>query len=301
MTTSLQILILGHGEMGQAMEYLLKDRHTLAIWEKFPKDNYSYAILEESAPHADLILFCLPVNPHREVVQQIAPLLKETCLCVSIAKGLDEAGKTAAQIFAENLPVHQSYALLYGPMISEEIRAGRYAFGQLGCRDLAAWHVIQGCFRHTRLYIDHTLDIPGISWSVILKNVYAMAFGMADELKLGDNMRGHLAVAALDELNQIVQTMGGQANSPYQLAGMGDLITTATSESSHHHELGRRLAKEETNDISGEGPHTLKMVNQHQLFDTQNYPLFQLINTIVQHPQNAHQKFDDYLAYLYKR
>ena len=101
MTTSMQILILGHGEMGQAMEYLLKDRHNLAIWQKFPKDNYPYVILEESAPHADLVLFCLPVNPHREVVQQIAPLLKKTCLCVSIAKGLDETGKTAAQIFVK--------------------------------------------------------------------------------------------------------------------------------------------------------------------------------------------------------
>ena len=138
----MQILILGHGEMGQAMEYLLKDRHNLAIWQKFPKDNYPYVILEESAPHADLVLFCLPVNPHREVVQQIAPLLKKTCLCVSIAKGLDETGKTAAQIFVKNLPVDQPYALLYGPMISEEIRAGCYAFGQLGCRDLGlefAW------------------------------------------------------------------------------------------------------------------------------------------------------------------
>ncbi|WP_177186278.1 hypothetical protein [Nitrosomonas sp. Nm166] len=62
-------------------------------------------------PHADIVLFCLPVNPHHEVVQQIAPLMKKTCLCVSNAKGLDETGKTAAQIFSENLAMHQSYAL----------------------------------------------------------------------------------------------------------------------------------------------------------------------------------------------
>ena len=299
MAIPLKVLILGHGEMGQAMEYLLKDRHQLDIWEKFPRSNYPYVVLEESVPHADIVLFCLPVNPHREVVQQIAPRMKKTCLCVSIAKGLDETGKTAAQIFSENLAMHQSYALLYGPMISEEIRAGRYAFGQLGCRDLASLHAIQACFRHTKLYIDHTFDIPGISWSVILKNVYAMAFGMADELKLGDNMRGYLAVAALHELNQIVHRMGGQAGSPYHLAGLGDLITTATSEGSHHHELGRRLAREETDDISGEGPHTLKMINQYQLFNTSNYPLFQLINTIVIHPRNVKLKFQEYLEHVF--
>lgn len=301
MTASFQILILGYGEMGHAMEYLLKDHHQMAIWEKFPHADFCSAVLEESAPHADIVLFCLPVSPHQEVIQQIAPLLKETCLCVSIAKGLDETGKTAAQIFAENLAAHQPYALLYGPMISEEIGAGRYAFGQLGCRDLAAFHTLVTCFHHTKLYFTHTFDITGISWSVILKNVYAMAFGMADELKLGDNIRGYLAVAALQELNQIVHAMNGQSGSPYHLAGLGDLITTATSENSHHHELGRRLAREETQGISGEGPHTLKMINQYQLFDTQNYPLFQLINAIVQHPHNVRLEFDNYLRQIYKR
>lgn len=301
MTTSLRILILGYGEMGHAMEFLLKDRHALDIWEKFPQPDFTSATLTDSAPHADIVLFCLPVNPHREVVRQIAPLLKKNCLCISIAKGLDEAGKTAAQIFAENLLAHQPYALLYGPMISEEIRAGRYAFGQLGCRELAAFHTLRACFYHTKLYIDHTFDITGISWSVILKNVYAMAFGMADELKFGDNVRGYLAAAALQELSQIVQAMGGQADSPYHLAGLGDLITTATSASSHHHELGRKLAREETDDISGEGPHTLKMINQYQLFNTQSFPLFQLINAIVLHPQNIRLKFHDYLENAYRR
>lgn len=300
MTTALNILILGHGEMGHAMEYLLKDRHTFAIWEKFPQSGHPYATLEQSTPLADIVLFCLPVNPHREVTQRIAPLLKKNCLCISIAKGLDESGKTAAQIFAENLPAHQPYALLYGPMISEEIRAGRYAFAQLGCRNLAAFHAMQACFNHTRLYIEHTVDITGISWAVILKNVYAMAFGMADELKLGDNVRGYLATAALQELNQIVQIMGGQAGSPYHLAGLGDLITTATSESSHHHELGRKLAREEMEDISGEGPHTLKMIKQHQLLNTQNYRLFQLIGEIVQNPHNIRSKFDDYFKQAFQ-
>ena len=301
MTASFQILILGYGEMGHAMEYLLKDHHQLAIWNKFPNAGFSSAVIEESAPHADIVLFCLPVNPHQEVVQQIAPLLKKTCLCVSIAKGLDETGKTAAQIFAQNLAENQPYALLYGPMISEEIRTGRYAFGQLGCRDLAAFQTMEACFCHTKLYITHTFDITGISWSVILKNVYAMAFGMADELKLGDNVRGYLAVAALQELSQIVRTLGGQVDSPYHLAGLGDLITTATSESSHHHELGRKLARDETQDISGEGPHTLKMINQYQLFNTQNFHLFQLINAIVRNPHEVSLKFDDYLGRIYER
>jgi glycerol-3-phosphate dehydrogenase (NAD(P)+) len=301
MTKQFKVLILGYGEMGRAMEYLLKERWQLDIWEKYPRDDFQSVVLEDAASRADIVLFCLPVNPHCEIIKQIAPILKKTCLCVSIAKGLDEAGQTAAQIFANNFVSHQAYALLYGPMISEEIRTGRYAFAQLGCDDANtdSYHKIRDCFNGTRLYLEYTSDIIGISWSVILKNVYAMVFGMADELQLGDNMRGYLSVAALRELDQVVRQMGGQAGSPYHLAGLGDLITTATSEDSHHHELGRMLARGETSDIEGEGPHTLKMISQHQLLNIADYPLFQLIANIVKQPQNVHKRIDEYLKQDY--
>jgi len=299
MTEQFRVLILGHGEMGQAMEFLLSERQQLDIWEKYPQDDFQSVLLEDAAPQADIVLFCLPVNPHREIVKSIAPLLKQTCLCLSIAKGLDETGQTAAQIFAEVLAPHQPYALLYGPMISEEIRAGRYAFAQLGCADVDSFKKIRELYHGTRLYIEHTPDITGISWSVILKNVYAMVFGMADELQLGDNMRGYLSVSALRELDQIVRTMGGQAGSPYHLAGLGDLITTATSEDSHHHELGRKLARGETQGIEGEGVHTLDMVSQYHLLKEADYPLFQLIHDIVRAPRDVHERINAYLKQVY--
>ena len=184
-------------------------------------------------------------------------------------------------------------------MISEEIRADRYAFAQLGCDEIDSYNKIRELYQGTRLYVEHTLDITGISWSVILKNVYAMVFGMADELQLGDNMRGYLSVAALRELDRIVRKMGGQAGSPYHLAGLGDLITTATSEDSHHHELGRLLAREELSGIEGEGIHTLKMVSQHRLLNITDYPLFQLIDDIVRNPQGVHKRINGYLKQVY--
>ena len=190
MAEQFKVLILGHGEMGQAMEYLIKDQSQLDIWERHPKDNTCPVILEDAASQADIVLFCLPVNPHREIAKQIAPHLKKNCLCISIAKGLDETGLSAAQIFAEALGSNQPYALLYGPMISEEIRAGHEAFAQLGCADMDSYNKVCALFHGTNLYIEHSADITGISWSVILKNVYALVFGTADELQLGDNMRG---------------------------------------------------------------------------------------------------------------
>lgn len=299
MAEPFRVLVLGHGEMGHAMEYLIKDQSLLDIWERHPEDKAHPVVLEDVASQADVVLFCLPVNPHREIAKQIAPHLKKTCLCVSIAKGLDETGLSAAQIFAEVFGSNQPYALLYGPMISEEIRAGHDAFAQLGCTDRDSYNKIRGLFHGSNLYIEYSSDITGISWSVILKNVYALVFGMADELQLGDNMRGYLCVAALRELDQIVRKMGGQAGSPYHLAGLGDLITTATSEDSHHHELGRMLAKEEVKGIKGEGIHTLEMVRQHNLFNTTDYPLFQLIDDIVNKPHNVRKKINEYLKRVY--
>lgn len=294
-----RVLILGHGEMGKAMEYLLKDRHPLTIWARHSSNNLKPIALKEAASQADIILFCLPVNPHQEIIHQIASHLKLDCLCISIAKGLDEAGQTAAQIFSKNLPANNPFALLYGPMISEEIRAGRNAFAQLGVSEKKYYHKVLELFQGAPLYIESTNDITGISWSVILKNVYALIFGMADELKMGDNMRGFLAAEALQELEKIVMKMGGQKGSPYHLAGLGDLITTATSVDSHHHELGCMLAREETENIKGEGIHTLQMVEQYQPFAIADYSLFYLIQTIVKHPQDVAKKINHYLQSIY--
>jgi len=292
MTTSgKSVLILGYGEMGHAMQALLDDHHDLRIWDKFPPAGMKNIVLADAAPQADFVIFCLPVNPHREVAEMVASLLKPDCICISIAKGLNEAGQTAAQIFSGVFgaaDIH--YALLYGPMISEELRAGCYGFSQLVCSAQKICSRVQDLFSGSSLLIKPCDDVSGVSWSVILKNVYAMVFGMADELRLGDNMRGFLMTTSLSELDAIVGGMGGDAGSPYGLAGLGDLTATATSLSSHHHELGRRLARGETENISGEGVHTLQMVEQHDLFEWRSYPLFSLIKRLVAQPQSVERE-----------
>jgi len=295
MINRFNVLILGYGEMGHAMEYLLADWHDLSIWDKFANVGAGSAKLDQAVPDADFILFCLPVNPHREIVAQIEPLLKENSICLSIAKGLDESGQTAAQIFNDVLADRHQYVLLYGPMISEEICAGRNAFAQVGSKSRHSGQLTCQLFKHSSLYTDYTADIRGISWSVVLKNVYAILFGIADELNMGDNMRGFLAVEAIRELDRIVHNMGGQAGSPYHLAGLGDLITTATSEDSHHHNLGRQLARGELSNITGEGVHTLAMVKKHRLFAEEDYPLFKLTSDIVRKPVDVDKMLQTYI------
>lgn len=296
---SARVLIVGYGEMGRAMEHLLQGRHHLAIHDTRQIAGLPSIDVEQEAALADFVLLCVPASPHHELLARLAPHLQAHCICISIAKGLDEAGRTPAQVYQQLFNGRQPYCLLYGPMISEEIRADRDAFAELGCTEISSYNRVKKLYQGSRLHISHSTDITGISWSVIFKNVYAIAFGIADELQLGDNMRGFLTVTALAELGSLVQQMCGNPVAPLHLAGLGDLVTTATSTGSHHHELGRRLARGETAGINGEGVHTLAMVRKHRLFDSAPYRLYGLIDAVVQDPRNVAQRFRDYVENSY--
>jgi glycerol-3-phosphate dehydrogenase (NAD(P)+) len=289
----LRVLILGYGEMGHALEYLLLGKHDVHIWSRA-----SHTTLEQEVPLAQVILFCLPVNAHIEMIHRIAPHLTEDSLCLTIAKGLDESGLTAPQVLSSVLAGRHRYGVMFGPMISEEIKLGRYAFADVALSDSDDFSRVRKLFQGGTLICRNVTDMPGSSWSVILKNVYAIIFGVADELKLGDNMRGYLIVTALAELSAIVKAFGGEAHTPYAYAGLGDLLTTATSENSHHHELGCKLAAGDFSDISGEGVHTLQMVEKFHLFDSKLYPLFTLVNDIVTKPEKLKNRVEDYLCQI---
>lgn len=294
----LRILILGYGEMGHAMEFLLAGQHDVRIWNMGTVIKGEHDTLEAEVAEAQVVLFCLPVTPHFEIAQRIKPHLSANSLCLTIAKGLDESGRTAAQAFESILGPQHHYGVIYGPMISEELRAGRLGFADAVLSDAADFELIRSLFRGSSLVCQQASDLHGRSWSVILKNVYAILFGVADGLQLGDNMRGHLVAASIAELSGIVQAFGGQAHTPYSYAGLGDLITTATSEDSHHHELGRKLARGEWDDISGEGVHTLRMVEKFEVFDWRAFPLFALSRDIVTAPQELRERLEEYLRFL---
>jgi len=155
---------------------------------------------------------------------------------------------------------------------------------------------IAALFGGSGLALEYSADMTGISWASVLKNVYAMLFGAADALGLGDNVRGYLAVAALHEMQAIVASKGGRADTAQQLAGLGDLVTTATSAGSHHRALGSLLARGADGRLAGEGIHTLAMVRQFALLDVAHYPLFRLVQSLVDAPVDVRGKLLAYLA-----
>lgn len=292
-----RVLILGYGEMGHAVEFLLSDRHDVRIWSRSGVKDHRTS-LEDEAAAAQVILFCLPASAHHEISSRIAPRLSGNSLCLTVSKGLDESGRTAAQVFASVLTGSHHYGVIYGPMISEQILLGRYAFADVALSDPACFKTVQTLFQGSALVCRQAMDMHGCAWSAILKNVYAIIFGVADELQLGDNIRGHLMVAAMSEIAAIVKSLGGNAQTPYGYAGLGDLLTTATSAGSHHHTLGRQLASGQWSDISGEGVHALQMIEKYNLIDSRGYPLFSLVQDVVASPAILNSRLQSYLGQL---
>ncbi len=293
-----KILVLGHGEMGHAMQHLLGERHDLIIWQRTPRDGSRPVAPESLVAQCQVVLFCLPTPPHFDLLNRLRPMLSQHTLCLSIAKGLDEQGRTPADVFNQVLGTTLPNGVLYGPMIAEEVRAGKPAFAELALNDNQYWQQAAALFRGSNLHIEPSPDRVGIAWSAVLKNVYAILFGVADELKLGDNMRGHLAVGALREICTIVTHVGGQAATPYKLAGLGDLITTATSAGSHHHELGRLLVRGQHDAIRGEGIHTLQILRGAPWFASATLPLLHLVDRCVRDPNGIRRTLQGYLAQL---
>ncbi|MBL8199581.1 MAG: hypothetical protein JNK40_01295 [Chromatiales bacterium] len=298
-STGTNVLVLGHGEMGRAVEGLLVGRVALAIWDRYPQPGFRSAVLADAAPRADVVIFCLPTVPHAQVLQDLLPLLRPDGICLSVAKGLDDDGRPVAQIFADVLGDRFAYGVLHGPMIAEEIQSGGLAFAQLGHRGPGVVDRVAALFAGTRLKVRPVADLPGVNWAVILKNVYTLAFGMADELGLGDNVRGWLAVMALAEMDTLVRRLGGAPGTVQGLAGLGDLITTATSDHSHHRELGRRLARGEAGNgpagLTGEAIHTLAVIGRNRALDVTGLPLFGLVSRVVRHGADARSSLEELL------
>lgn len=282
------VLILGHGEMGRAMESLLGPRHAPAVWEKNLDDGSESEPLEVAAEARQFLLFAVPAGPHAELLARIAPRLPRDCICLSVAKGLDAEGRTPAAVLARALGDGHRFGLLYGPMIAEELAAGRPGFAEVATRYHAAFERIEALFAGSALQLRHSADVNGMSWCAVLKNVYVPLLGAAEGLELGDNTRGFLVTAVVEEMDRVVQAMGGRPGAAHGLAGLGDLVTTATSRGSHHRQVGIELARGvRAAKLTGEGLHSIAMIRRFGLIDTGEFPLLRLMFQIVDEPRET--------------
>lgn len=194
---------------------------------------------------AEVVVFVVPSAGLRAVCEQLAAngALGGSEVLLSCTKGIElETGKRMSEIIAECLPGHV-LAALSGPNHAEEISAHLPTAAVVACPDHGASLRLQNYFTLPWFRCYTSVDIAGVEWAGALKNVYAIAAGIARGLQLGDNAIAALVTRGLAEMVRLGVVEGGKVETFYGLSGVGDLMATCYSEHSRNHRVGKMLGQ----------------------------------------------------------
>lgn len=282
----MQVLIAGYGEMGRAMQRVLSPAHALRLWQR--RDGTT---LESQLVGVELVLLCVPALAHVDLLPRLAGCTPGACIA-TIAKGLDDQGRTPPEIMRALLPEALHAGYIYGPMIAERLQAGQPGFAGVAAEDESARDLMTKLFVGTALRTQSAADVDGLAWCAVLKNVYTIGISAAHALGLGENVTGALVVQAIAEMREVARRAGGEADTALGQGGLGDLVSTFSSADSNHQRIGRRLALEGPPPGPGEGVNTLTMIARHGRGETRDLPLFAAVAEAVA----GRQRIGDSLA-----
>lgn len=199
--------------------------------------------LQRAATWADVLILAVPSQGVRDVCTRIAGALRPGVPVISVVKGLERGTKRRmTQIVTELLPGRPA-GVLTGPNIAREIAEGFAAAATLAMPAHEDAARLQPLLHSDRFRVYTGSDVIGAEIAGALKNVFAIAVGFGDGLNAGVNTRAMVITRSLRELARLGAAMGGQAETFYGLAGMGDLIGTCTSELSRNRRVGFELGR----------------------------------------------------------
>lgn len=204
------------------------------------------ASIAEAVSGADVLVMATPSHGYREVAAAAAPHLRAWVPVVSLAKGLEGGSLLRmTEVTREVMPGHP-VAVLTGPNLAKEILAGQPAASVVAVDDPDIAAELQRIFSRPTLRVYTNDDVIGCEVGGVVKNVIAIAAGMAEGMGFGDNTKATLITRGLAEITRLGLAMGGQAATFAGLAGMGDLIATCASQQSRNHTVGVRLGRGES-------------------------------------------------------
>ena len=201
--------------------------------------------LVDTVSTADVVVMAVPSQGFRQVLTEAAPHIRPWVPIVSLSKGL-EAGTMMrmSQVANDVLPDHP-VAVLTGPNLASEISVGQPAASVVAIADEVIATALQELFSSPTFRVYTNSDVVGCELAGVVKNVIAIASGMAMGMGFGDNTRASLLTRGLAEMTRLAVALGGDADSLAGLAGMGDLIATCSSTSSRNTSVGVRLGQGE--------------------------------------------------------
>jgi len=202
--------------------------------------------LEEAVSDADVVVMGVPSHGFRDVLAEAAGFIRTGVPIISLTKGVEQGSlKRMTEVVAELLPGHPA-GVLTGPNLAKEILAGYPAASVVALGDMDICADLQRLFSTDVFRVYTNPDVVGCEVAGALKNVMAIASGMADGMGFGDNTRAALITRGLAELTRLGVALGGSPMTFSGLAGMGDLVATCISRQSRNRHVGEELGRGRT-------------------------------------------------------
>ncbi len=199
--------------------------------------------LDEAARGARILLLAVPSAYMRSVLSELAPMARGIATVVSATKGLEETTHfRMSEVVAQTLGGIKAVALS-GPTFAREVALYEPTALVAASADLDEAKEVQSRFSTPTFRVYTNDDVLGVELGGALKNVIALAAGVATGLGLGHNPRAALMTRGLSEIARLVTAMGGRRDTLFGLAGMGDLVLTCTGHLSRNRQVGIELGK----------------------------------------------------------
>ena len=264
-----KIGLIGAGSWGTALSKLAADNgHEVTVWsivkeeiemlqenrehlDKLPgvklPENISYTTeLAAAIEGKDMCILAVPSPFTRSTAAMMKPFVKEGQIIVNVAKGVEEKTlMTLSEIIGQEVP-QADVAVLSGPSHAEEVGKGMPTTIVVGAKTKETAEYIQHLLMNKVFRVYTSPDILGIELGGALKNVIALAAGIADGLGCGDNTKAALITRGIAEIARLGMTMGGKPETFSGLTGIGDLIVTCASMHSRNRRAGILIGQGKT-------------------------------------------------------
>ena len=272
--------IIGAGSWGTALaKNLANNGHQVTIWSiiedeikmlqehrehldklpgvKLPEDMLFTCDMETAVVGQDLLVLAVPSIFTRSTAKAMAPYVTEGQVIVCVAKGIeDDTLMTITEVVEDEIPM-ADVCVLCGPSHAEEVGIGLPTTVVAGAKTRKTAELVQDTFMNETFRVYTSPDVLGMELGGSLKNVIALAAGMADGLGYGDNTKAALITRGISEVSRLAVAMGAKPETLNGLTGIGDLIVTCQSKHSRNRKAGMLMGQGMTMD---EATKEVKMV-----------------------------------------